>query len=88
MPRFRRISAEVDAVQFRADAPIDEWPEGVEADPKDGRAFLPPGTDKPSGAFLPGPMLVDGDWILTSADGYKSVCPDCFFLRYYEKVSE
>ena len=63
MARFRRKPAVVDAVQFRADAPIDEWPEGVDADAITGEAMI---------ETLEGPLMVsDGDWIVTGIAGEK-----------------
>ena len=60
--RFRRKPLEVDAVQFRADAPIDEWPEDVTPDPANVEdALLPCGSGE-----LPVP---DGAWIITFESG-------------------
>ena len=75
MPRFRRKTTIVDAIQFRQDLPLDQWPEGLEPDPF-GNAHV-------------GPFPVNnGDWVITNDLGDVFPLSAATFTNDYEKVPE
>ncbi len=81
MPKFTRKPIPVDAVQFRIDAPIADWPEGVEMCLVKAEPFL----DTKDGVVF---YLDDGDWIITLPDGSTIITHDEDFQKKYDKVKE
>ena len=74
MPKFTRKPIPVDAVQFRKDADLKDWPEGVEPDTH-GNGFMEDDV-----------FVSDGDWVITLPNGVTALCRDEDFQKKYDKV--
>ena len=83
MPKFRKRSVVVEAVQFHAK--VLPWPEGVCC--SDNRMYCAHLSGRPHVHTLEGPLAVSvGDWIITGIAGEHYPCKPDIFKATYEEV--